>query len=227
MGKYNKGILGSFTGQVGTVVGSSWKGIEVMKSRNKTRKKPPTARQIAQRARFSFVGTFIKPLAKLLNMAFRYNYRHALKGSNGEYKIDYAKVMISSGDLHPSVNTVAEVMDNTVKFSWNGNSDHTGTNPNDKTILVNHCRRFSNQFTDQAAPGGLLEQIASTHLYLAAKLWRPGWLSVISKFTGSLSSLFSQTFKDSRKMTSLKMEKATIIQLYLRNNQVRTAFSVH
>ena len=120
MGKYIKGIPGSFSGHVGAVVGSSWKGIEVMKSRIKPSKKPITARQIAQRAWFSFVGAFIKPLSKLFDIACRYIYRHTLTGSDDEFKTDYAKIMISLGDLHPSGNAVAEVMDNTIKFSWKG-----------------------------------------------------------------------------------------------------------
>ncbi len=32
MGKYNKGILGAFSGKVGPVVGSSWRGRDVLRS---------------------------------------------------------------------------------------------------------------------------------------------------------------------------------------------------
>jgi len=32
MGTYNKGILGAFYGKVGTVVGSTWRGKDVMRS---------------------------------------------------------------------------------------------------------------------------------------------------------------------------------------------------
>ena len=38
MGTFKKGILGGFNGTVGTVVGSNWKGITVMRSRPKDRK---------------------------------------------------------------------------------------------------------------------------------------------------------------------------------------------
>ena len=158
MGKYIKGILGSFTGQVGTVVGSSWKGIEVMKSLSKTIKKPPTARQIAQRARFSFVAAFIKPLSKLfdvsyiapgskmsaVNAAFQYNYDHALGGTYPAFTFDYSKVLISKGNLHPA-NTPAAAAAGTgiIKFTWGDNSGVALANATDKCIMVVHCAELN------------------------------------------------------------------------------------
>ena len=41
MGTFVKGILGAFSGKVGTVVGSTWKGIPVMKSVVGTAKRQP------------------------------------------------------------------------------------------------------------------------------------------------------------------------------------------
>jgi hypothetical protein len=43
MGKLSKGILGPFSGLVGTVIGSSWKGVNYMRSRPKKNKKAATA----------------------------------------------------------------------------------------------------------------------------------------------------------------------------------------
>lgn len=65
-----QGILGGFSGKVAGVVGSSWKGIAVMKSLPLSVANPKTAGQIAQRTKFSnsvaFAGfilaTVIKPL---------------------------------------------------------------------------------------------------------------------------------------------------------------------
>ena len=58
MATYERGILGSFKGQVGTVVGSTWRGMDVMKIKRKKSDTKPTQKQIVQQARFSFVGKF-------------------------------------------------------------------------------------------------------------------------------------------------------------------------
>ena len=70
MGKIKQGILGGFSGKVAGVVGSSWKGIAVMKALPLSVANPRTAGQVAQRNKFSFVVAFagiilsaiIKPL---------------------------------------------------------------------------------------------------------------------------------------------------------------------
>ncbi len=55
MGKISQGILGGFSGKVGGVVGSSWKGIAVMKAKPLSVANPRTALQVAQRTKFSAI----------------------------------------------------------------------------------------------------------------------------------------------------------------------------
>jgi len=70
MGVIKQGVLGGFQGKVGPVVGSSWKGISVLKSKPVSVANPKTAGQIAQRSKMSNVVAFasfylagiIKPL---------------------------------------------------------------------------------------------------------------------------------------------------------------------
>lgn len=70
MAKLLQGILGGLSGSIGTVVGSSWKGIPVVKTKPLSVANPKTAAQTAQRSKFSFVVAFatvilaavIKPL---------------------------------------------------------------------------------------------------------------------------------------------------------------------
>lgn len=65
-----QGILGGLSGKIGSVVGSSWKGIPVLKTKPLSVANPQTAGQVAQRTKFSnsvaFAGiilaTVIKPL---------------------------------------------------------------------------------------------------------------------------------------------------------------------
>ncbi len=70
MARINRGILGGFVGKVGNVVGSSWKGIETMRSLPISVLNPKTAGQIENRTRFSNISilaaacltTIVKPL---------------------------------------------------------------------------------------------------------------------------------------------------------------------
>ena len=69
MGVIKQGILGGFSNKVGNVVGSSWKGIAVVKSRPISVANPRTAGQVTQRDAFSLasangskiLGSWIKP----------------------------------------------------------------------------------------------------------------------------------------------------------------------
>lgn len=70
MGIIRRGILGGFSGKVANVVGSSWKGISVMKSLPLSVANPRTTGQVTQRNKFSNAVAFavlilteiIKPL---------------------------------------------------------------------------------------------------------------------------------------------------------------------
>lgn len=70
MARIKQGILGGFSGSVANVVGSSWKGIAVMKAKPLSVANPRTAAQVSNRTAFSNVVAFasiilttiIKPL---------------------------------------------------------------------------------------------------------------------------------------------------------------------
>lgn len=70
MAVIKRGILGGFQGKIGNVVGTSWKGISVMKAMPLSVANPRTAGQVAQRSAFTIVSqlgskilaTIIKPL---------------------------------------------------------------------------------------------------------------------------------------------------------------------
>ena len=70
MATFNQGILGGFSGKVGGVIGSSWKGINTMRSQPSSVTNPRTNAQVANRSRFKSVSqlaaamltTIVKPL---------------------------------------------------------------------------------------------------------------------------------------------------------------------
>lgn len=70
MGKLLQGILGGISGSVGNVVGSSWKGIPVIKSKPLSVANPRTAGQVLQRGKMTniveFAGQMLSSLIKPL-----------------------------------------------------------------------------------------------------------------------------------------------------------------
>ena len=151
MGSIKLGILGGFSGKVGTVIGSSWKGIDYMRARAASVTNPNSPAQLDQRAKFSKVIEFLKPLTAFLRIGFKnqavkmsgfnaamsYNMKNAISGVYPAYEIDYAKALISEGSLPEALNPAAvSTVAGEVKFTWEDNSQDGGAMADDKAILV-------------------------------------------------------------------------------------------
>ncbi|WP_285008603.1 DUF6266 family protein [Pedobacter faecalis] len=153
MGKYLKGILGSFSGLIGTVVGASWKGIDYMRSRPKKSNKPATEEQQKQRDTFALVTSFLRPITDVVNLGFQaYNkgetpYNAAFssimdKAITGVYpavEINYPQVELSRGSLLdcPEI-SVASDEESTLSLTWVDNAPTPDKNSNatDKISIV-------------------------------------------------------------------------------------------
>jgi hypothetical protein len=59
MGRIKKGILGGFSGKVGSVVGASWKSIDYIRSLPASVRNPRTPAQVNQRSKFATVIKFL------------------------------------------------------------------------------------------------------------------------------------------------------------------------
>ncbi|HMJ47159.1 MAG TPA: DUF6266 family protein [Ferruginibacter sp.] len=154
MGKYQKGINGSFRGLIGTAVGSKWNGIEYMRSRPARSGKPPSQKQRMQHARFSLVQRFVSSMGSLFsfsfdgagngksgaNIAFTQIYRNALSGLYPTYGLDYAQALVSKGGLLNAGAPAASAAGNgMIKVTWTDNSGVAYANATDKSIIVVHC----------------------------------------------------------------------------------------
>lgn len=151
MGTYNKGILGPFSGKVGTVVGSSWRGKDYMRSLPKKGNRIPTQVQLLQRQRFLTVTEFLTPFHPVLrkffgsnsgeipriNQALSYHMKEAVNYVDPDFEILYNKVQISKGDLtsvqNPSVSSAGA---NTIKFNWDDNSGEGEALATDQLVVV-------------------------------------------------------------------------------------------
>jgi hypothetical protein len=70
MGTIQKGILGGFSGKVGTVIGGTWKGIDFMRSKANKRTFVPSQKQLEQQLKFTLLMRFVQPLSALLEVSF-------------------------------------------------------------------------------------------------------------------------------------------------------------
>lgn len=153
MAIFEQGILGGFSGKVGPIVGSTWKGKDVMKARPRTKKGGSSVKQIDQQLRFSAVAGFQAPFAELFdvtfkgfatgitaqNAAFSYNYQNALAGKSPDYSIDYSKALVSRGGLPNADNLQVTASNGTVFFTWTDNSGDGKAAATDTSVLVVYC----------------------------------------------------------------------------------------
>lgn len=151
MGTYNKGILGPFSGKVGTVVGASWRGKDVMRSLPKKTDRTPTDTQLLQREKFTAVSNFLTPISPVIsryygsgsgeltrrNQAMSYHMKDAVVYVDPNFEMDFPKVQIAKGDLLGVQNpTVISPDSNTLKYNWDDNSGQGTAKPTDVLVVV-------------------------------------------------------------------------------------------
>lgn len=151
MGTYKKGILGAFSGKIGTVIGSSWNGIEYMRSLPKPSTKAATDQQLIQRAKFGLANGFLSPVSALVklgfqslaiqktgfNVAISHIIADAIAGNYPDFEIDYAKVMFSKGNLVGTWNAVsASTQPGSVKLSWTDNTGSGTAKTTDQAVIL-------------------------------------------------------------------------------------------
>lgn len=194
MGTINKGILGGFSGKVGSVVGGSWKGIDYMRSKGNNRNANPTEKQLAQQLKFALTMRFVQPLTGLLeisfrnfaimktgiNSAFAYTIKNAITGVYPSFDIDYALALVSRGDLPnvlaPAVTSGAGSL---LTFSWTDNSGVGSARASDKAILVAYCPT-QRQAIYTTAGGLRSEMIGELNLLPFSGLAVETWIGFIS-----------------------------------------------
>ena len=151
MGIIKQGITGGFSGNVGNVIGGSWKGVAYMRIRPVSVANPRTEGQLDQRSKFALIIRFLEPLASSLRIGFRnlaikmsafnsamsYNLLNAIQGTYPNYTVDYPNVLVSKGKLpRPRNQAAASTVAGTVVFTWDDNSDEVEAKTDDKTLLV-------------------------------------------------------------------------------------------
>lgn len=136
MGEIKRGILGGFTGRVGTVIGSTWKNVSYMRALAISVSNPRTPKQQKQRGKFSLILNFLCAITPYVregfktfssdytpfNAAMSYNLRHAVTGEMPALSIDHGRALVARGTLMPAFNASATLADGKLTLSWTDNS---------------------------------------------------------------------------------------------------------
>lgn len=203
MGTIKQGILGGFSGKVGSVVGASWKGIAYMRSQADHVKNPRSAAQNYHREAIKVVTNFLKPLAATLritfgehaqkmsafNKAVSVNYHKCLKNVDGHPDIDYEKIVVSQGSLKKFNDATAGdfEMENEMRFITWGDDETVTTYPGMILIIYDcdakvwHVWQYDQPFTSQ-------EMILLDSDWYSPIFWTSSWALVWDKATGKVSA---------------------------------------
>lgn len=137
MAKIKQGILGGFSGKVANVVGSSWKGIAIIKSLPLSVANPQTAAQVAQRLKMTNVVAFSKEILATVIKPLRDRFAVRQSGYNTfvsdnialfatALPTTFADLEIASGKMASTAigNLVGAAAQATVEATW---TDDQGT----------------------------------------------------------------------------------------------------
>ncbi len=155
MGRIINGLNGPVIGTVGTIVGSSWKGIPYIKARYKKRTVKPTKKEAANRQRFAAAHHWLKPLLDYVRQGFK-GYTATVEGFNAAKSylmrnamealyVDPTRVLVSYGELPLANNiTVSKATGGRLRFNWDPQS--RDAHPRDQVMLLAYEIDHGNAF---------------------------------------------------------------------------------
>ncbi len=165
MARIKNGILGGFSGKVGTVVGYTINGKEFMRSLPE-RTKPRTENEKKNNSAFGLVQETLTPLLKLLKVSFKnygserggskgalsWNVKNAMMEVDGIKMIDPALFKMSGGELSGAIDP-AVVLESPglFRFHWNADADQLGTKKQDQVLLL--AINFETKKSKYVCPG--------------------------------------------------------------------------
>jgi hypothetical protein len=151
MAIFNRGILGPFSGKVGAIVGATWKGKSIVRSKPQPSSKPPSPAQKLNMKQFQVTERFLNPMSEWIktsysidppdqtkrNLATSYHKKNALVKTGNNISIDYPKALISMGDLPGIDITAASITpENVLALSWVNNSAQGLASEEDVLLVV-------------------------------------------------------------------------------------------
>lgn len=151
MARQGNNIFEPFTGKVGSIVGTTWRGTAVLRSAPQKSDKKPSAAQLLQRLKFRMLMEFLHPIKPFLaarfgkmegskspfDLALSYHLKEALKIEDETPQINYVKVCISKGHLRGVEGATAKVhSENLLQVQWRDNSAQSFASPDDMLTIA-------------------------------------------------------------------------------------------
>jgi hypothetical protein len=185
MGKINQGILGGFSGKVGTVIGSNWNGIQIMRAKSNSSTKSQTLLQIQQRAKFALAISTLQPLTPLLRVGFKqYSYRqssfnaavshtikNAIMGEYPNYALDYSQLLVSRGTLTGANVATAQALAGKIKINWQNNGGNEGQLTDRVLVAILNPNKGQVAFVIEGAlRSALSEEVAISPFWIGDKV---------------------------------------------------------
>lgn len=157
MGKIKTGILGGFQGKVGTVIGSTWRGENIMKALPKSSGKAPSEMQKMQRLKFKTISEFLNPLRSTLSnyygngagvksrydLAVSYHLQNAIEVAEDTTTILFNRVMVAKGSLFGFQNASQTVgTGGVIDLTWEDNTSFGNAQASDSVSVVCYSEAF-------------------------------------------------------------------------------------
>lgn len=149
MAKIKQGILGGFSGKVAGVVGTSWKGRAVMKSRPLSVSNPKTEAQVSQRGKFSDIAalaseiltTFVQPVENPISgdiSGYNLFVKDNKQAFDEAHQIVMAKFVSGGGKLLnlESAEITGSLADEEVILSWTNSAGISALRKTDKVYAA-------------------------------------------------------------------------------------------
>ena len=146
------GIDGPFSGKIGTAVGTTWRGLNIIRSRPK----PSTQfsqKQLANQLRMKVAQDFLRRMVEPIRIGFRddtivptaynsaisYIKKHALTGEYPDIMVDFPAVKISKGMLGMPDGITMQANDSVIEFSWSDSLEDNARHDDQLLIRAVEC----------------------------------------------------------------------------------------
>lgn len=187
MARYTDGPLGPFSGKVGNVVGSYWKGRFLLRAVPDVSQVVPTQARLLQQQKFAIMSKYLNPLKGIINIGFRHdaelrkitprnvamslNMKNAMNWNGNTWEIVYDDVQLSKGTFLGAEGLYVDVQGNLMRVSWvyydpqmaglTKSGKEIWTSPLDKMIvaIINTTTLETLFFYVQRDTGAIVEQM--------------------------------------------------------------------
>lgn len=153
MARYKNGALGPFSGKVGNIVGSYWKGRFLMRAAPDVSQVVPTPARLMQQQKFAMMARYLNPFKGVINIGFAHdaelrhvtprnvamsvNMANAFNWNGTAWEIAYDSVQLSRGLFLGLEDLYIGVQGRDIKVSWFSNvAQVAGLTSSGKEILT-------------------------------------------------------------------------------------------